>query len=108
MARFNDYWTEEEQRADDLESTKEAYQAEALKSFYYDIERIIQKVEHLVDNDGKMDINNLFEIDEALDEVLALALGYVYHDEYEFEYFFLDEAKTYIADHLGFYKILEK
>lgn len=103
MARFNDYWTEEEQRAEDLEGQKEYWRAEALQSFYIDAERIAQKVEHLIDDDDlTLHINDIIKVADAIEEVAEMCHSYVYHDDYEFEYDFMKEGKAFITDHFGF------
>ena len=102
MARFNDYWTEEEQRAEDWADKKEYWRAEALQSFYHDAERIAQKVEHLIDDDNlTVDIENVMKVANAIEEIAILGDDYQYHDDYMFSYYFAKEAKAVLFDSFG-------
>lgn len=103
MARFNDYWTEEDQRAEDLEGKKDYWEGEARQSYYEDVERIAQKVEHLIDNDDlTVEINHVVDVAEAMDKIAEISMNYIFHDDYQFDYDFTEEGKAFLTDHFGY------
>ena len=85
-----------------LEQRYEQYRDEAKESFYLDAEHITQKVEHLIDNiNNTVGIDDVFKVAQAIQTIMIMGEGYEYHDEYELEYDFYEEAETYVNDHFG-------
>ena len=108
---FTDYYTEEDQRADDLEGLRNAVRGDAFEEFYGVISKIVLGVQHHVpkDMEGEAVKGCHPDVAKAIAQITQLGLCYTYHYEWysgseDFDYDFTKHVAEFLNDELGYYE----
>jgi hypothetical protein len=100
-----DIWTNNDYAQAEYESNlHESYRDAALESFYADCRKIYLETQHLV-VDGKIDIDDLFKVADAIKDIQLLSWGYEWQNDLNLDlgpYDFTEEGKLILSDEFGF------